>query len=91
MEYNQFGEYELDEDIEIEDLGDVEEFFEDPAIQFMKTKSIDKIWNQWSHVIFENLNCKIASSIQFISCALLRVLLGEVPFYHESVVYIVTY
>ena len=60
-------------------------------IQFMKTKSIGKIWNQWSHVIFENLNCKIASSIQFISCALLRVLLGEVPFYHESVVYIVTY
>ena len=38
MEYNQFGEYELDENIEIEDFGDVEEFFEDPAIQFMKTK-----------------------------------------------------
>merc|ERR1712150_45201 len=37
-EYNQFGEYELDENIEIEDFGDVEEFFEDPAIQFMKTK-----------------------------------------------------
>ena len=39
MEYNNFGEYvELDENIEIEDFGDVEEFFEDPAIQFMKTK-----------------------------------------------------
>lgn len=38
MEYNQFGEYELDEDIEIEDLGDVEEFFEEPVIQFLKTK-----------------------------------------------------
>ena len=35
MEYNQFGEYELDEDIEIEDLGDVEEFFEEPVIQFL--------------------------------------------------------
>ena len=38
MEYNQFGEYELDENIEIEDFGDVEEFFEDPVIQFRKTK-----------------------------------------------------
>ena len=39
MDYNKFGEYvELDENIEMEDFGDVEDFFEDPAIQFMKTK-----------------------------------------------------
>ena len=52
MEYNKFGEYELDENIEIEDFGDVEEFFEDPAIQFMKTKQ-EPEYQQSSHQLQE--------------------------------------
>ena len=77
MEYNQFGEYELDENIEIEDFGDVEEFFEDPAIQFMKTKQEPEYQqssqrDQEMRIFFEGKNSPkfIWLSLQGIAAAL---------------------